>query len=63
MSMNIHMKSVKVTLKGKNPVPMDHLAIRGSTVRYVILPVCSQLCHSFPSRLLGSPSSRYPSHR
>lgn len=38
MSMNIHMKSVKVTLKGKNPVPMDHLTIRGSTIRYVILP-------------------------
>lgn len=40
MSMNIHMKTVKVTLKGKNPVPMDHLTIRGSTIRYVLLPVC-----------------------
>lgn len=39
MSMNVHMKTVKVTLKGKNPVPMDHLTIRGSTIRYVILPV------------------------
>ena len=38
MSMNTHMKSVKVTLKGKNPVPMDHLTVRGSTIRYVILP-------------------------
>ena len=38
MSMNTHMKSVKVTLKGKNPVSMDHLTIRGSTIRYVILP-------------------------
>ena len=38
MSMNIHMKNVKVTLKGKNPVPMDHISIRGSTLRYVILP-------------------------
>lgn len=38
MSMNIHMKNVKVTLKGKNPVPMDHLSVRGSTIRYVILP-------------------------
>ena len=36
--MNIHMRSVKVTLKGKNPVPMDHLTVRGSTIRYVILP-------------------------
>ncbi len=38
MSMNIHMRNVKVTLKGKNPVPMDHLTIRGSTIRYVIIP-------------------------
>jgi small nuclear ribonucleoprotein D1 len=38
MSMNIHMRSVKVTLKGKNPVSMDHLTVRGSTIRYVILP-------------------------
>lgn len=38
MSMNIHMKSVKVTLKGKNPVAMDHLTVRGSTIRYVLLP-------------------------
>ena len=43
MSMNIHMKNVKVTLKGKNPVPMDHISIRGSTLRYVILPVCTLL--------------------
>ncbi len=39
MQMNIHMKNVKVTLRGKNPTPMDHLTIRGSTIRYVILPV------------------------
>lgn len=38
MSMNTHMKSVKVTLKGKNPVAMDHLTVRGSTIRYVVLP-------------------------
>ena len=38
MSMNIHMRNVKVTLKGKNPVPMDHLTIRGSTIRYVLIP-------------------------
>ncbi len=38
MSMNTHMKSVKVTMKGRNPVHMDHLTIRGNTIRYVILP-------------------------
>ena len=37
-SMNTHMKNVKVSVKGKTPVPMDHLTIRGNTVRYVILP-------------------------
>jgi small nuclear ribonucleoprotein D1 len=38
MSMNTHMKNTKVTVKGRNPVPMDNLTIRGSTIRYVILP-------------------------
>merc|ERR1719476_715011 len=38
MSMNIHMKAVKFTVKGKQPVSMDHLTIRGNNLRYVILP-------------------------
>ena len=38
MAMNIHLKNVKVTVKGRNPVTMDHITIRGNTVRYVILP-------------------------
>ena len=37
-SMNTHMKNVKVSAKGRNPVPMEFLTIRGSTIRYVILP-------------------------
>lgn len=38
MAMNTHLKSVKLTAKGKNPVSLDHLSIRGSTIRYYILP-------------------------
>jgi small nuclear ribonucleoprotein (snRNP)-like protein len=38
VSMNTHMKAVKVTVKGRNPVSMDTLSIRGSNVRYFILP-------------------------
>lgn len=38
ISMNTHMKQVKVTLRGGNPTQMDSLSIRGSTVRYFILP-------------------------
>ncbi|MBA0583488.1 hypothetical protein Gorai_014342, partial [Gossypium raimondii] len=26
--MNTHLKTVKLTLKGKNPVTMDHLSVR-----------------------------------
>eukprot|EP01028_Stygiella_incarcerata_P013765 TRINITY_DN840_c0_g1_i1.p2 TRINITY_DN840_c0_g1~~TRINITY_DN840_c0_g1_i1.p2 ORF type:complete len:118 (-),score=36.06 TRINITY_DN840_c0_g1_i1:107-460(-) len=37
-SMNTHLKAVKMTPKNKNPIAMDHLSIRGSMVRYVILP-------------------------
>lgn len=37
-AMNTHLKAVKVTQKGKEPVPMDHLSIRGNQIRYFILP-------------------------
>lgn len=36
--MNTHLKSVKLVLKGKNPVPLDHMSVRGSNIRYYILP-------------------------
>jgi len=37
-SMNIHMKGVKFTPRGKNPTNLERVSVRGSTVRYVILP-------------------------
>ena len=36
--MNTHLKTVKLTLKGKNPVTLDHLSVRGNNIRYYILP-------------------------
>ncbi|WMV36245.1 hypothetical protein MTR67_029630 [Solanum verrucosum] len=38
VSMNTHLKAVKITLKGKNPVTLDHLSVRGNNIRYYILP-------------------------
>ena len=38
MSMNTHLKTVKMTLKNKPPVSLDTLSIRGSNIRYYILP-------------------------
>eukprot|EP00741_Cyanophora_paradoxa_P004021 tig00000754_g3906.t1 len=38
VSMNTHLKTVKMTIKGKNPVTLDHLSIRGNNIRYFILP-------------------------
>ena len=38
ISMNTHLKMVKLTLKGKNPVTLDHLSVRGNNIRYYILP-------------------------
>mmetsp|Transcript_47114 Transcript_47114/g.108908 ORF Transcript_47114/g.108908 Transcript_47114/m.108908 type:complete len:115 (-) Transcript_47114:166-510(-) len=37
-SMNTHLKQVKVTVRHKNPVNMAFLSIRGSNIRYFILP-------------------------
>jgi small nuclear ribonucleoprotein D1 len=36
--MNTHLKNVKMTIKGKNPVSLDHLTVRGNNIRYYILP-------------------------
>jgi small nuclear ribonucleoprotein D1 len=36
--MNTHLKSVKMTLKNKDPVQLETLSIRGSNIRYFILP-------------------------
>ncbi|KAJ1672562.1 Small nuclear ribonucleoprotein Sm D1, partial [Spiromyces aspiralis] len=38
MSMNIHMRKVKMTVKNRDPVNLDTIGVRGSNVRYVILP-------------------------
>eukprot|EP00658_Telonema_sp_P-2_P023634 TRINITY_DN19476_c0_g1_i17.p2 TRINITY_DN19476_c0_g1~~TRINITY_DN19476_c0_g1_i17.p2 ORF type:complete len:117 (+),score=26.32 TRINITY_DN19476_c0_g1_i17:233-583(+) len=37
-SMNTHLKSVKLTLKGKEAQNLDSLSIRGNNIRYYILP-------------------------
>jgi hypothetical protein len=36
--MNTHMKAVKITVKGKNPVSLETLSIRGNNIRYYLLP-------------------------
>ena len=38
IAMNTHLKGVKLTVKSRNPVSMDHLTLRGNTIRYFILP-------------------------
>lgn len=36
--MNTHLSGVKLILKGKNPVALDHLTVRGNNIRYYIIP-------------------------
>ena len=36
--MNTHLKKVKMQIKGKNPVTLEHYTIRGNNLRYFILP-------------------------
>src|SRR5271170_6209894 len=38
MSMNTHLKTVRLTMRGRESVAMDSLSIRGNTIRYYILP-------------------------
>ena len=36
--MNTHLKAVKMTVKGREAVSLDHLTIRGNNIRYFLLP-------------------------
>ncbi|KAF2738258.1 Sm-like ribonucleoprotein [Polyplosphaeria fusca] len=36
--MNCAMRAVKLTAKGRDTTPLDAMTVRGSTVRYIILP-------------------------
>jgi small nuclear ribonucleoprotein D1 len=38
VSMNTHLKTVRLTVKGNDPVTLDHLTIRGNNIRYFFLP-------------------------
>ena len=38
MSMNTHLKAVKLTVKNKEPISVDTITIRGNNIRYMILP-------------------------
>ncbi len=38
MSMNTHLKAVKLTIKNKEPINVDTITIRGNNIRYIILP-------------------------
>jgi len=38
VTMNTHLRKVKMTVKGRNPVALEHLSIRGNNIRYYILP-------------------------
>ena len=38
VSMNTHLKTAKLRLKGKADINFDHFTVRGNNIRYFILP-------------------------
>lgn len=38
VAMNTHLKTVKMTIKNREPVQLESLSIRGNNIRYYILP-------------------------
>ncbi len=38
VSMNTHLKTVRLTTKGNDPITLDHMTIRGNNIRYFFLP-------------------------
>ena len=55
--MNTHLKAVKITAKGKEPVSYDTLSIRGNNIRFYILPDALPLEHLLIDE---GPKSRRP---
>lgn len=41
--MNTHLRAVKLTVKGKETIALDHITIRGNNIRYFLLPESLQL--------------------
>ena len=38
ITMNTHLRAVKLTVKGRDTIALDHLTIRGNNIRYFLLP-------------------------
>ena len=38
VKMNVYLKHVKMTVKGKNRVALEQISIRGNTIRLIVLP-------------------------
>lgn len=36
--MNTHLKSVRLSVKGRETIALEHLTIRGNNIRYFLLP-------------------------
>ena len=37
VAMNTHLKSVKMTIKNRDPVNLETLSVRGNNIRYVVI--------------------------
>lgn len=61
VSMNTHLRKVKMTVKGRNPTSLDHLSIRGNNIRYYVLPdslnLDTLLVDERPKRMKMTPTS------
>ncbi|KAM3344035.1 small nuclear ribonucleoprotein SmD1a-like [Capsicum galapagoense] len=64
VKMNTHLKAVKITLKWKNPVMLDHLSVKGNNICYYILPdslnLETLLVKDTPSVKPNKPTARKP---
>ncbi|KAH7693989.1 small nuclear ribonucleoprotein sm d1 [Aphelenchoides avenae] len=38
VAMNTHLRTVKMTIKGRDQISLDTLSIRGNNIRYIVLP-------------------------
>ena len=52
VAMNTHLKSVKMTIKNRDPVNLETLSVRGNNIRYVVCLVFAVTAYCLSDRTI-----------
>jgi len=58
--MNIFLKTAKMKIKNKNPIPLEQISIRGNNIRLIILPDTINLDNLLQDTTIKPPPKNKP---